>query len=45
MAMAVLAAPLPAALIRLNLRTFILSHCVVDDWNSLPRKVVQSRAG
>ena len=28
---------------RLNLRKFSLSHRVVDDWNPLPRKVVEAR--
>ena len=28
---------------RLNLRKFSFSHRVVDDWNSLPSKVVEAR--
>ena len=28
---------------RLNLTTFSFSHRVVDDWNSLPGKVVEAR--
>ena len=28
---------------RLNLRKFSFSHRVVDDWNSLPFKVVEAR--
>ena len=27
---------------RLNLRKFCFSHRVVDDWNSLPRRVVEA---